>query len=51
MKIFLKNLKDFFKDFSRIFQEYFPKSNHKSSQKVGMCGLYYHVYTHFMVVI
>jgi hypothetical protein len=38
-------MKNFFlkiiEDFSRIFQEYFPKINHKSSQKAGGCGSCY----------
>jgi hypothetical protein len=28
----------FFKNIPRIFYEYFPKSNHTSSHKVGGCG-------------
>jgi hypothetical protein len=40
-QIVWKILKDFFEDFSKIFQEYFPKNNHKRSQKAGGHGLCY----------
>jgi hypothetical protein len=39
----MKNFNE--KGISRIFQEYFPKCNHKSSQKVGECGSCHPVYT------
>jgi hypothetical protein len=50
MKFFLKNLKNIFEDFSRIFQEYFPQSNHKSNAKVGGCGSCYPVCTHQILI-
>jgi hypothetical protein len=34
-----------FKNIPKIFYEYFPKSNHTSSHKIGGCGSCCHVYT------
>jgi hypothetical protein len=48
MNFLIKNLKIFsktFQEYSKKFQEYFPKSNHKSSQKVGRCGSCYPIFT------
>jgi hypothetical protein len=39
--IFKDFFENFFKNIPRIFKEYFPKSIHKSTQKVDRCGSCY----------
>jgi hypothetical protein len=41
----IKKLKDFFGDFSRIFQEYSRNISQKVVTKVGRCGLCYPIFT------
>jgi hypothetical protein len=53
-KYYKENYHDFkisFRNILRILQEYFPKSSHKSSQKVGGCGSCYPVCTHTYCIL
>jgi hypothetical protein len=46
MKIFFKNINDFLKTFSRIFQKYSKNISPKVITKVGKCGSCYLLCTH-----